>query len=117
VLRIAKFFYWKGLCVPTGISPQDEDVVGARRRLSGERVGVLLIGPALFVLSASPVQAAGPGQHLVELCTAEGISWIALPDTGQFPPEDPAKANSHAACAHIMRPRALLRPRRNRAET
>ncbi len=48
-------------------------------------------GPA-SCLSAPPCsscrprrcRAAGPGQHLVELCTAEGISWIALPDTGQF---------------------------------
>ncbi|CUS43892.1 hypothetical protein MGWOODY_Smn1099 [hydrothermal vent metagenome] len=103
--------------MPEEESHCDEDEAGPRRRLSGERPGLLLIGPALFVLSASPVQAAGPGQHLVELCTAEGISWIALPDTGRFPPEDPAKANSHAACAHVLRPRAVLRPHRNRAET
>ncbi len=98
------------------MSCQDEDETGIRPRPVGRWAGLLFVGPALFVLSASPVQAAGPGQHLVELCTAEGISWIALPDTGQFPPEDPAKANSHAACSHILRPRALLRPRRNRAE-
>ncbi|MFA6115985.1 MAG: hypothetical protein WC729_18465 [Sphingomonas sp.] len=95
----------------------DEDEAGPRRRLSGERVGLMLVGPALFVLSASPVQAAGPGQHFVELCTAQGITWMALPDTGQIPADESDKANGHATCAHILRPRALLRPRGNRAET
>ena len=90
---------------------------GPRRRLSGERVGLLLVGPALFVLSASPVQAAGPGRHVVEVCTALGVTWMTLPDTGQLPSDSSGKMSSHAACAHILRPRALLRPRRNRAET
>ena len=103
--------------MPTGKGTHRSDRNEGRpaRCHSGERVGVLLAAPALFALSASPVQAAGPGQHLVELCTAEGISWIALPDTGQLPPDESEKARTHATCAHALRPRNLLRPRKNRS--
>jgi len=43
-----------------------------------------------------------------------GVTWMALPDTGRLPSDDPGKASSHATCAHVLRPRALLRPGRNR---
>jgi len=87
----------------------------SRRRFAGRQAGLLLVVPAIVTLAASPAEAAGPGQHLVEVCTAQGVTWMALPDSGRLPPDDPAKAGSHATCAHILRPRALLRPRRDRA--
>jgi hypothetical protein len=93
-----------------------EEEAPLRPRLSNRRAGLLLVAPALFVLSAAPVEAAGPGQHFVEICSAEGVTWRALPDTGQLPSDNSGKASSHATCAHMMRPRNLLRPRRNRAE-
>ena len=88
----------------------------SRPRLAGKRAGLLLVAPALVVLSASPVEAAGPGQHFVEICSAEGVTWMALPDTGQLPSDESDRMGNHATCAHMMRPRNLLRPRRNRAE-
>lgn len=92
-----------------------EEEAPSRLRLAARRAGVLLVAPALVVLSASPVEAAGPGQHFVEICSAEGVTWMALPDTGRLPPDDSGKMGDHATCAHMMRPRNLLRPRGNRA--
>lgn len=93
-----------------------EEEAPLRPRLCGRRAGLILVAPALVVLSASPVEAAGPGQHFVEICSAEGVTWMALPDTGRLPPDDSGKMGDHATCAHMMRPRNLLRPRRNRAD-
>jgi hypothetical protein len=108
--------FGKGPCVSAGEETHcDGEASHVRRRLSGERTGLLLVGPALLTLSASPVQAAGPAAHFVEVCTAQGITWMAIPDTGRTPGDESDKANGHAACAHILRPRNPLRPR-NRAE-
>jgi len=68
--------------------------------------------PALAILAAAPVRAAGPGQLWLPLCSGGETHWVAVPrDPGRPSRDDrPHSLCAHAACTRETRLARKARP-------